>query len=192
MPSDDRFAITPETKVGELLDSYPDLEATLVALAPAFSKLRNPVLRKTVAKVTSLRQAARVGGISLGKMINDLRAAVGVEELFQEKAEAQTASAPPEWYDPARVSRAVDLRPMLERGEKPVALVLGHLNQLQPGELYEITAPFVPAPLIDLAKTRGYEAWWIQEGPEAVQVVFWRAGDLDELRTSGSTLVELE
>ena len=32
--------ITPQTKVGELLETYPELEEVLVALAPPFKKLR--------------------------------------------------------------------------------------------------------------------------------------------------------
>ena len=57
----DRIDITPQTKVGELLTAYPELEDLLIEIAPAFKKLRKPVLRRTVAKVTSLAQAARVG-----------------------------------------------------------------------------------------------------------------------------------
>ncbi len=52
-----RPAITPDLKLGDLLDAYPELEDVLIEIAPAFRKLRNPVLRRTVAKLTSLRQA---------------------------------------------------------------------------------------------------------------------------------------
>ena len=33
--------ITPQTKVAELLDAYPELEDVLVEMAPPFKKLRN-------------------------------------------------------------------------------------------------------------------------------------------------------
>ncbi len=56
--------ITPETKVGALLDAYPGIENQLAEWVPAFQKLQNPVLRRTVAKVVSLEQAASVGGIA--------------------------------------------------------------------------------------------------------------------------------
>ncbi|MFH1755446.1 MAG: DUF1858 domain-containing protein, partial [Candidatus Latescibacterota bacterium] len=57
-----RPSITPDMKVSALLEAYPELEDVLIGIAPAFKKLRNPVLRRTVAKLTSLRQAAQVGG----------------------------------------------------------------------------------------------------------------------------------
>ena len=68
-----RFAITPETKVATLLECFPELEEVLIGLAPPFKKLRNPVLRKSVAKVASLRQAAAVGRVPIEQMINLLR-----------------------------------------------------------------------------------------------------------------------
>ena len=48
----------------------------------AFSALKNPVLRRTVAKVTTLRQAAKVGNVELTDMINRLREEVG-QNLLQ-------------------------------------------------------------------------------------------------------------
>jgi len=61
--------IGPETTIGALLEAYPELEDVLVEMAPAFAKLRNPIVRRTVAKVATLEQAAKIGGISLQAMI---------------------------------------------------------------------------------------------------------------------------
>ena len=62
--------ITPETRVNDLLSNYPELESTLMRIAPVFKKLKNPILRKTIAKVTTLRHAAKIGNVSLADMIN--------------------------------------------------------------------------------------------------------------------------
>lgn len=51
--------INLQTKVAELLGAYPQLEEQLLKLSPTFAKLKNPILRRTVAKVTSLQQAAK-------------------------------------------------------------------------------------------------------------------------------------
>jgi hypothetical protein len=48
----ENLIISPKTKIYELLEAYPQLEETLIALAPPFKKLKNPVLRKTIAKIT--------------------------------------------------------------------------------------------------------------------------------------------
>ena len=69
--------IGPETTVGALLEAYPELESILVEMAPAFAELRNPVVRRTVARVATLEQAAKIGGISLQAMILRLRNVTG-------------------------------------------------------------------------------------------------------------------
>jgi hypothetical protein len=38
--------INPSTKVNDLLDAYPEIEATLIGIAPPFKKLKNKFLRK--------------------------------------------------------------------------------------------------------------------------------------------------
>jgi hypothetical protein len=69
--------ITPKTKVAELIDAYPQLEQVLISYVPAFEKLRNPVLRRTVARITTLQQAAVIGGANVEDLINHLRKEVG-------------------------------------------------------------------------------------------------------------------
>lgn len=50
--------ITPKTKVLQLIETYPQLEELLIEMVPTFEKLKNPVLRRTVAKIATLQQAA--------------------------------------------------------------------------------------------------------------------------------------
>ena len=84
----EKVIITPETKIYDLLENYPALENKLIEIAPVFSKLKNPVLRRTIAKVTSIKQAALVGNVSLNHLVNELRKEVGqFTESFIEKKE---------------------------------------------------------------------------------------------------------
>jgi hypothetical protein len=59
------LTIGPETTVGALLTAFPELEGVLIDMASAFAKLRNPVVRRTVAKVAKLEQVATIGGVNL-------------------------------------------------------------------------------------------------------------------------------
>jgi hypothetical protein len=70
--------ITPDSRLGELLERWPALEDVLVQLSPHFRALRNPVLRRTVAKVATLRQVSSVSGVALGVLIERLRAGAGL------------------------------------------------------------------------------------------------------------------
>ena len=53
--------ISGGTKVAALLSEHPELEDLLISMSPAFIKLRNPVLRRSVARIATLREATAVG-----------------------------------------------------------------------------------------------------------------------------------
>ncbi|MFW6032831.1 MAG: DUF1858 domain-containing protein [Phycisphaeraceae bacterium] len=63
--------IEPEHKVADVLGWFPHLEPVFVA--HGFAAVRNPVLRHTVARATSLRQAAAMHGVNLEQFLDDLR-----------------------------------------------------------------------------------------------------------------------
>ena len=166
-----KLDITPETRIGQLLDAYPELEGVLIGLAPPFAKLKNPILRRTVARVTSLSQAARVGGVSLGELIGALRRAAGQPEYAV--AEVATMGVAAESAG-IKVIRTLDARPLIERGEHPMGMVLGALDDLGDGEAFELITPFEPAPLIDKARGRGFRSSTIQHGVDEYVTRFWR------------------
>jgi len=168
--------ITPDTKVAALLDAYPELEEVLVGMAPAFAKLRNPVLRRTVAKITSLRQAARVGNVPLGQLINGLREAAGQAAGEFQDDEAGSAIAP-DWLEEGKIAERLDARPLIEAGERPMEQVMSRLKDLPKGAIFELTTPFEPAPLIDAAKQKGFAAWYRKEAPDRVKTYFVRRAE---------------
>jgi len=154
--------ISPKTKVAELLEAYPPLEEALVHLVPAFEKLRNPVLRRTVARITTLQQAAAIGGVKVEDLINHLRKAVG-QDTFSGAEAATYNTQQPAWYSAERVVAGLDARPMLAAGEQPVNQVIADLNALHPGDIYWLVAPFMPAPLVDKATSLGASHWVTQQ-----------------------------
>ena len=158
---DEHLLITPQTKVADLLKAFPQLEEVLVEIAPAFKKLSNPVLRRTVAKVTSLAQAARVGNVSIVELIQRLRQEVGQPEFVGEHLTNNTVeNEPPDWFTENQIVRTLDARAMIDAGEQPIGRVLRDLDNLQERKIYELITPFEPAPLIDKAKERGMLVWF--------------------------------
>jgi len=170
--SNSDFQITPETKIGVLLERFPDLEDVLFEMAPEFQKLRNPILRKTVARVTSLRQAAVLGKISLPEMIIRLRKEAGLQESVDvDEAEEIVSKEEPAWFSSSRIVRSFDARPTLKSGEQPVQRVFTECKDLKNGEIYTLITPFLPAPLIESAKKKGYLSW-TREEPKGVFMTY--------------------
>jgi len=150
--------ITPDLTVHKLLLSFPEIEDKMIEKVPAFNKLRNPVLRATIAKVTTLRQAAKIGNISLNELINFLRAETGEEET--EMYEEVTAKAQrPDWLIQEKIKIEYDARIDLENGIHPVAVVTKQVESLSSGDIFLLITPFYPAPLVDIFVKKGCEVW---------------------------------
>jgi hypothetical protein len=151
------LAINPQTRVGALLEAYPELEQTLVECAPAFAKLRNPILRRTVARVATLEQAARIGGISARELVRRLREAAGqsVPELAGANERAPDEPAPA-WLVMERIRARFDADAMLATGEHPLGRMRRAVDALAPGEIVELTSSFRPEPLIEAFRRAGF------------------------------------
>lgn len=175
MPEEE-LSIDPSTRVAALLDCYPELEDALIGIAPPFKKLKNPLLRKGVAKVASLRQVAAVGHVPVDDLVNWLRAAVGQEAIAVADAggTASYFSSQPDWFDRTKIVASVDER---ERGASDpdtmaITKVLPAATRLQQTEILELITTFLPAPGIDVMKGKGFLAWSVQEAPVLIRTYF--------------------
>lgn len=157
--------ITAQTKVGALLDAHPELEEALIALAPAFAKLRNPILRATVAKVATLEQAARVGGIPLPDLVNGLRRALGqAPSETGTSAASRAQEAWPPWFSSQAVVAEWEVSQILTEGGHPLARAKQALNAHPPGAIVVLISDFEPAPLLSLVEKEGLTAACIRTG----------------------------
>jgi len=167
------LVITPKTKVAELVEAYPHLEDVLIDYVPAFEKLKNPVLRRTVARITTLQQAAAIGGVNVEDLINHLRREVG-QDHFSGAAAAAYTTERPDWFSETRVVAELDAKGMLAAGEQPVNQVIADLNALGQGDIYKLIAPFMPAPLVDKASSLGISHWITDNDDQALVIYFCR------------------
>lgn len=165
--------ITPQTRVGDLLDAFPGIEDSLIEWVPAFRKLKNPILRKTVAKVATLDQAARIGNVNVRELVLKLREAAG------QGAEASPApgnthdgcvhapasvpnhdgmdagSVAPDWIESNRVHTVLDAEVLLASGDHPLGKTQVILTQMSREDSLRIDSTFRPAPLIDMFRNKG-------------------------------------
>jgi len=160
-----KLIITPKTKVLQLIEAYPKLEEVLIKYVPAFKKLRNPLLRRTVARIATLQQVAATGNVKIEDLVNLLRKEVG-QDLISGMSDSTFVTTKPGWFDSSKIKQETDIRKMLDAGEQPVNQVMADLNKLMPGEIYAVVAPFIPAPLIDKATSLDIEHWIKKEGED--------------------------
>jgi uncharacterized protein (DUF2249 family) len=168
------FAVTPETKLGQLLDAYPDIERALLELSPQLAKLKNPFLRKTVAKVATLRQVAQVGKVPLATLINTIRSELGLVDDPVTDDAGVASDGIPDWLDQAKIAYSLDARPILESAGHPLGELSVHLQALEAGTILELLTPFYPAPLVDKMKERGHRVWSKQEGADLYKTYIFK------------------
>ncbi|HCV15821.1 MAG TPA: hypothetical protein DF637_05765 [Rikenellaceae bacterium] len=181
--------ITFQTKVYELLEDYPHLEDVLSEISPAFAKLKNPILRRTIARVTTIQQAAAVAGIEAGEVVKRLRIAAGLSDADEsgvnmsgsatgaassvtsdvtsgagllndlENSTDKYRGEQPDWYSPETIIVRYDAVKTLESGEVPMAEILRLSNLLQEGQIFEFSSPFLPTPILDMLSAKGFKIW---------------------------------
>lgn len=154
-------------KVAVLLDLYPELEDVLIGIAPPFKKLRNPILRRSVAKVASLRQAAAVARMPAVDLINRLRAEVGQPPIDRADSSADTAYLGPRpvWFDEANVVESIEEQSLPDDGPMPLVTLLKRAKDLKGSEIIELRTDFLPAPGIDAMSNKGFLVWTKEAEP---------------------------
>jgi len=137
------------------------------------NKLYVLFLRKTIAKIASLRQVAALGKVSLPEMINTLRAEAGIQDKFLSGDSKKTLSKEkPSWFSESTIVSRLDIRPLLESGQEPIQRVLRECQNLKKDEIFEVISPFLPAPLIEQANKQGFSIWSKEERPDAYKTYF--------------------
>lgn len=172
-----RVDINADTRVARLLDDYPELEQPLMDIAPEFKKLKNPVLRKTIARVTSLKQAAAIAGISASDLVGRLRIVAGLPALEPDEGQQQDHMGPrPDWLQQQPVHQQYDASPVIRAGNMPLAKIMEDLDKLPSGKLYLLTTPLLPAPLLDKARQKGFLTWTEKQKEEHFVSYFLKSG----------------
>lgn len=172
--------IEPSWRISELLNRYPELLDVLISLSPAFSRLRNPVLRRVQSRLVTVEQAARIAGLEPAGLVRSLNAAIGldtgapVSNAAAGTTEEQTAAPP--WLASAEIVATVDVRPMLERGEEPFNAIMAAVREVPERRAFRLLSSFEPVPLYDVLAKQGFEHWACQLAHDDWKIVFFRSG----------------
>jgi hypothetical protein len=169
--------IGPSTTVHELLNAYPDLEEKLINIAPPFKKLRNPLLRKSVAKVATMKHISSVGGVPLDELIGKLREAVGQPESMDSYRDQDYFGEQPDWFSPDKISLSLDEDKMEDKDRMTLVVILKEAKNVKKGEIIELVTSFLPAPGIDILKSKGYSVWTRKEGDGLIKSYFLKNTD---------------
>ena len=75
------------------------------------------------------------------------------------KVNEKTGHQKPIWLDPENIGKILDARPIIESGGHPLEQVMQDLASMENNKIYELITPFLPSPLLDVVKKKGYNIW---------------------------------
>jgi hypothetical protein len=174
--------IAPTDTVSAVLARDESLVDVFVRSAPHFAKLRNRALRRVMARLVTVEQAARTANIPVETLLDDLNAALG----FPREAAAANDRSPaavPELSTPASPGAThprsaneieLDVRDDLRRGEEPFSRVMAAVAGMRDGDVLHLRAIFEPAPLFAVLAKRGFRHESISHAPDDWSAWFWR------------------
>ncbi|MEB2314253.1 MAG: DUF2249 domain-containing protein [Sorangiineae bacterium] len=172
-------------RISAILKRDESLVEVLISASSTFKKLKNPLMRRTMAKLVTVEQAAQIAGLDPEALVARLNQAIGASGG---DASAAAASAPPP--QPARAPLPpelaalpedalleCDVREDLRNGQEPFQRIMGAVRDLAPGQVLRLWATFEPVPLYAVLAKRGLGHFTEQLDQETWRVWFFPSED---------------
>ena len=192
--------VAPNDRVSDVIARDEALVDVFVRAAPHFSKLRNRAMRRIMARLITVEQAARTAGIAPDKLVRDLNAALGFAEGADDvpgsalSSQAATGGGTPEpggrnqpgsgvregadAASPTRPADApvseVDVREDLRSGNEPFSKIMAAVAALGEHEILRLRTTFEPVPLFTVLGKRGFVHESEEHGADDWSVWCWR------------------
>lgn len=171
--------ITGDWKISDVLRVHPQLLDTLIDTAPAFGRLRNPLLRKVQSRLVTVGQAAAIAGIDPAVLVRRLNTAAGITVEDSEPVSAAPTDPlgpEPPWVGSATVAQELDVRPFQQRGEEPFSAIMAAVREVPRGQVLLLRNTFEPAPLYEVLRQRGFEHYTRRLADDDWEIRFFNSG----------------
>lgn len=81
----------------------------------------------------------------------------------------------PTWLLNERIVKTLDAKPLLIQGIHPLEQVFAETSSFGSGDIFELITPFVPHPMMEKMKDRGFFAHSIQDSEVGYRTFFCKA-----------------
>lgn len=166
--------IDENTKISKIINDTPEAIDAIVSLSKHFEKLRIPILRKTLASRVTIKQASKIGGVSIYDFYNKLSplgftfetsAAKNVDDTKEEEALYINN------FENGNIEE-LDVRGILKQNKDPFNIIMDSLEKLPDGYTLNIINTFEPIPLINILSKKGYTHQTIYKDKQLVHTYF--------------------
>lgn len=181
--------INADTKISELIKANPASIDAIAEINKHFRKLKNPILRKTLARRVTIRDAAKIGGVEVGVFFNKL-SKIGFEIGAEDTAiPSKTKAKASDSLATSGQITDLDVRDNIAEGNDPFKIIMAAIKKLPDGEVLRVINIFEPIPLINVLKEKGYDSR-VERPEEGVVYTYFKkrktTGDSPEINIDTS------
>jgi len=170
--------LKPDTTIDAIIKAHPKALDAIVGLSPKFKKLYNPILRKLMAKRTTLQTASKIGNVKPEDFYLILQPlGFEIENSVFEKPQENT-ELPVFLSDIPNENRiCFDVRPILASDKDPLKQILEIVRNLKSREVLIILNSFEPLPLISMLKKRNLNSFVLKKSNDLYETWFYPDSD---------------
>lgn len=170
-------------RVASVLDRDERLLEVFIAASPVFERLKNPGMRRTMARLVTVEQAARIARLDPADLLDRLndsagaRAGLEAPEPTAEERMKVTEAGMPLHLSELPLDRLLDLdvREDLRLGREPFSRIMAAKASLPAGGVLRLRATFEPVPLYHVLGKQGFDHWTERLADDDWRVWFFRS-----------------
>ncbi len=176
--------INENTRVSDLINFNTESIDAIASINKLFIKLKNPILRKVLAKRVSISDAAKVGGVTVEDFYKVLRPLGFESEVIEfdkenkPKTEYKLAVMNVDNLDKSKITE-LDVRDEIASGNDPFAIIMDAIKKVPEGNTLKLINVFEPIPLINKLNKKGWESFVDSSHDGMIITYFKKNVDMD-------------
>ncbi len=150
--------VTKNTKISRILREDINAIDTIASINKHFKKLKNPVLRRVLAPRVTVKDAAKIGNVSINEFLNKLEQ-IGFEVIYEDEITTDTSSNNETITIDNLKIVPLDVRPTINSGADPFKEIMGAIKKMKEDETLQLINIFEPTPIIQILEEKGFTSW---------------------------------
>jgi uncharacterized protein (DUF2249 family) len=165
--------IAPSDRVHDVLARDEALVHVFVRHSPHFEKLRNRSMRRIMARLVTVEQAARIADVPLAALLRDLNDALGLQ-CGPDEPEGDVGEKNQHAHPQQAPIVELDVRADLRSGREPFSRIMSAVATMGDSDVLLLRTIFEPVPLFAVLQKRGFDHEARATAADDWSVWFWR------------------
>ncbi len=181
--------INKHSKISDIINCNAEAIHAIARVNQNFRKLKNPILRRLLARHITIEDAAKIGNTNANTLLQTLEQIGFDVEYEQNNTEIDLNEKNIKMNNKTVIE--FDARPMLAGGTDPFNAIAEKTKVLKPEEALLVINTFEPIPLINKYEANGWKTKVERPEDGSIRTYFWKDDDnaenIPEKKTASGT-----